>query len=236
MQEGILPRDFPDPAKIGGLELFASLQPATEVSGDLYDFFPSPDGRLYFLVGDVSGKGVAAGLFMAVTRTLIRAIARQGLKPVEVLRIVNGELVPENSAMLFVTVILGLYDPATGLIEYAQGGHNQAVLIDSNGLATFQPPGGQPLGVFDNADFAELSCNLKPGEAFILYSDGVTEAMNSSRDCYSDQRLVTLLGDVIGQDSRAITKTILADVKKFVGGADQSDDITILALRRQANL
>jgi sigma-B regulation protein RsbU (phosphoserine phosphatase) len=77
---------------------------------------------------------------------------------------------------------------------------------------------------------------LKPGEAFILYSDGVTEAMNSSRDCYSDQRLVTLLGDVIGQDSRAITKTILADVKKFVGGADQSDDITILALRRQANL
>jgi sigma-B regulation protein RsbU (phosphoserine phosphatase) len=232
MQEGILPTAFPDPAVYQGLDLYATLDPATEVSGDLYDFFPGPDGCLYFLVGDVSGKGVAAGLFMAVTRTLIRATARMGLNPVQVLEAVNEQLVPENPAFLFVTIILGLYEPTTGEIVYAQGGHNRAVYIRRNGEADFQPSGGQPLGVFSDATFAPLTCTLEPGEVFVLYSDGVTEAMNASHQLYSDERLTSLLVGVQDLGSKSITDRIIDDVESFVAGAEQSDDITVMVLRR----
>ena len=233
MQTGLLPTAFPDPATLGGLDLHATLDPATEVSGDLYDFFPAPDGRLYFLVGDVSGKGVAAGLFMAVTRTLIRATARLGLSPVAILQAVNEQLVPENSAFLFVTIILGLYDPATGEIVYAQGGHNQAVHVDGNGVARYQPSGGQPLGVFGDATFAPLTCQLGAGELFVLYSDGVTEAMNADHKLYGEDRLLRLLTNGQQLGARPIIEQLLQDVEAFVAGAEQSDDITIMALRRQ---
>lgn len=232
MQNGLLPIAFPKPTPENRLDLHAGLVPAYEVSGDLYDFFPGPDGKLYFLVGDVSGKGVAAGLFMAVTRTLVRAEARQGLSPVQILTEVNNQLVPENSALLFVTMILGLYDPATGLITYAQGGHNQAILLKADGTATYEPAGGQPLGVFASASFGDLQVQLEPGDSFILYSDGITEAMNDQEHPYGDDRFLALINGCQNLGARELNQLITEDVRQFTNGAEQSDDITLMTLKR----
>lgn len=232
MQNGLLPITFPQPTPENRLDLHARLIPAYEVSGDLYDFFPAPDGKQFFLVGDVSGKGVAAGLFMAVTRTLVRAEARQRLSPVEILTEVNNQLVPENSALLFVTMILGLYDPTTGLVSYAQGGHNPAVLLKADGTASYEPTGGQPLGVFAEAVFAPYSVQLHPGDSFILYSDGITEAMNDQDHPYGEDRFLELLMDRQHLEARDLNQLVTQDVKRFTNGAEQSDDITLMTLKR----
>lgn len=232
MQTGLLPKNYPHCNSSGDLNLHAALRPALEVSGDLYDFFSTSTGRQYFLLGDVSGKGIAAGLFMAVTRTLIRATARQYESPVDILKQVNEQLCAENPAYLFVTILLGYYEKNTGIIEYAQGGHNQSILIENSGKASYQPSGGQPLGVFANASFKPLSCKLEPGETFVIYSDGVTEAMNNDQKVYSNERLEMLMQNCQGIEAQEITKKILSDVDLYVAGAEQSDDITILVLHR----
>ena len=230
MQMGLLPKKFPKQEEFGDLDLYALIRPALEVSGDLYDFFPGKDGRLYFLVGDVSGKGVAAGLFMAVTRTLIRSVGRLGLDPTDLLTAVNSQLTPENAAMLFVTIVLGIYDPETGDITYAQGGHNRAVYLQAGREAQYEPSGGQPLGVFLPAEFAPLHCSLKSGDAFIIYSDGVTEAMNEHEELYGDDQLLSCLTNVERVNAKTIAKGILEDVDRHVNGFEQSDDITIMVL------
>lgn len=232
MQNGLLPTSFPLPTPESRLDLHAMLDPASEVSGDLYDFFPGPDGKLFFLVGDVSGKGVAAGLFMAVTRTLIRAEARQHSSPVQILHEVNNQLVLENSALLFVTIILGLYDPSTGLIRYAQGGHNPAVLLRADGSATYQPPGGQPLGVFQDASYGDFNVQLQAGDHFVIYTDGITEAMNDQAEPYGDDRLLELLVGRQEMSAMLLNQYIVGDVEQFVSGAEQSDDITLMTLKR----
>lgn len=232
MQTGLLPSTFPQPTPQNRLDLHAMLKPAYEVSGDLYDFFSAPDGKLFFLVGDVSGKGVAAGLFMAVTRTLIRAESRQHVSPVQILHQVNKQLVPENSAMLFVTIILGLYDPGSGLITYAQGGHNPAVLLKTDGTATYESPGGQPLGVFQDANYCDFSVRLQPGDNFIIYTDGITEAMNAHGEAYGEDRFLDLLSGSQAMSAKDLNQHITQDVAQFVGGAEQSDDITLMTLKR----
>lgn len=234
MQNGLLPKNYPPCSKSGDLNLYAFLRPALEVSGDLYDFFKMADGRQYFLLGDVSGKGIAAGLFMAVTRTLIRATVHQYTDPVDILKQVNAQLVAENPAFLFVTIILGIYDSSTGDIRYAQGGHNQAVYINSSGIARYQESGGQPLGVFEEAVYQPLSCRLEPGESFVIYSDGVTEAMNTEQKVYSNDRLETLLQGCHCKSADHVVGLILDDVDRFIGQANQSDDIAILVLHRKA--
>ncbi|MCT0226045.1 PP2C family protein-serine/threonine phosphatase [Synechococcus sp. CS-1328] len=233
LQEGLLPTNFPICRRPGDLDLFATIKPALEVSGDLYDFFESADGRIFFLVGDVSGKGVAAGLFMAVTKTLIRGISKTTSDPAEILKLVNQELVNQNAAYLFVTIILGIYDPQTGLVSYAQGGHSQPIAVNSAGFASYQPPGGQPLGVFDNAFFSPLSIILDQGETLILYSDGVTEAMNQLSELYGDERLLNLINGHTCETANEIAAKILDDVHAFVDGAERSDDITILVVNRR---
>lgn len=232
MQTGLLPTSFPRPTPENRLDLHATLKPAYEVSGDLYDFFPGPEGKLFFLVGDVSGKGVAAGLFMAVTRTLIRAESRQHASPVQILHEVNNQLVPENSALLFVTIILGLYDPSTGLITYAQGGHNPAVLLKSDGSASYEPPGGQPLGVFQDASYGDYSVQLQPGDTFIIYTDGITEAMNAHEEAYGEERFLKLLSGRQAMPAKDLNQHITTGVEQFVAGAEQSDDITLMTLKR----
>lgn len=233
MQEGLLPKKVPTSEPFQNLDLLGHLKPALEVSGDLYDFFAAPDGSIYFLVGDVSGKGVAAGLFMAVTRTLIRAIAPSCKSPGEILRKVNSILYPENTALLFVTIILAKYNRSTGRVDYAQGGHNPALLIPRDAAGSYEPPGGQPLGVFENARFDEYSVDLGPGDSLVFYTDGITEAMNVDQNQFGDDRLLALFTNP--EDSQTsckeIIKRILLEVESFVGSAPQSDDITILALK-----
>lgn len=235
MQQGLLPTAFPTPEKSPGVEIFARLDPAKEVSGDLYDFFEVEPGKICFVVGDVSGKGVAAGLFMAVTRTLIRATAAPGRKPLEILQKVNAQLCSENRASLFVTMILGIVDTATGRMEYGQGGHNPPILIPGDsGDPIYEPSGGMPLGVFEDAKFGQRQLDLKPGQTLLVYTDGVTEAMNPKRELFGEERLQEAVRGQGRLSAEQLTQKVAAAVAKFADGAEPSDDITLLVIKHRA--
>jgi serine phosphatase RsbU (regulator of sigma subunit)/putative methionine-R-sulfoxide reductase with GAF domain len=234
MQQGLLPKQFPTREQAPGVEIFARLNPAKEVSGDLYDFFAVEPGKICFVVGDVSGKGVAAGLFMAVTRTLIRATAVPGKKPVEILRQVNAQLCPENPANLFVTMILGILDTSNGQMEYGQGGHNPPLLLPVKGEPVYEPSGGMPLGVFDDAKFGERRLTLKPGESLLIYTDGVTEAMNPKRELFGEERFQRAVQGLASLSPEQLTQRVVEEVAKFANGAEPSDDITLLAIKHRA--
>lgn len=234
LQSGLLPKGFPTPESSPGVELFARLEPAREVSGDFYDFFWVRPGELCFVVADVSGKGIAAGLFMAVTRTLVRAIAQPGRSPREIMERVNRQLCGENDAQLFVTMVLGLLDTRTGLVRCGLGGHNPPVRVPWNGAPVFEPPGGMPLGLFDTAGFGEREFTLEPRDSFVVYTDGVTEARNGADDLFDESRLIDAVSGAAGLAPEALTQRIIAAVESFVGSAPRSDDITVLTLRRPA--
>ncbi len=231
LQSGLLPREFPPASEPPGLELFARLEAAREVSGDFYDFFFIEPGRLCFLVGDVSGKGVAAGLFMAMTRTLVRALARPGMTPVEILAALNDELCRNNEACLFVTMFLGIAEDA-GEISCALGGHNPPVRVSPGGAPVFGPLGGAPLGLMENAVFAPWTLTLAPGESLIVYTDGVTEALDESGELFSNERLLRELSPPGMDSAAAVAARVGAAVAQHAGEAERSDDITILVLRR----
>ena len=233
MQEGLLPKAFPTREQSPGVEIFARLDPAKEVSGDLYDFFPVEPGKMCFVVGDVSGKGVAAGLFMAVTRTLIRATAVPGRKPLEILQRVNAQLCAENRANLFVTMILGILETATGRMEYGQGGHNPPLLIPAKGEPVYEPSGGMPLGVFEDAKFGQRQLELKAGETLLVYTDGVTEAMNPKRELFGEERFKQAVQGHAQLSPEELTQRVVGEVAKFARGAEPSDDITLLAIKHR---
>jgi len=232
LQGGLLPKIFPTRQESPGIEIFARLDPAKEVSGDLYDFFFVEPGKLCFVVGDVSGKGIAAGIFMAVTRTLIRATAIPGRTPFDILTRVNAQLAKENQANLFVTMILGVVDTQSGRIVYGQGGHNPPVLLSADGKPGYEPPGGMPLGVFDDAKFGERELQLKVGETLLVYTDGVTEAMNRGRDLFGEERLLEALVQRASLSAEKLTECVVEKVENFVQEAERSDDITLLAIKR----
>ena len=234
LQGGLLPKVFPTREEAPGIELFARLEPAKEVSGDLYDFFTIEPGKMCFVVGDVSGKGVAAGIFMAVTRTLIRATAVPGRGPVEIMSRVNAQLARENEASLFVTMILGIVDTGTGGMVYGQGGHNPPLLVPVRGKPTYEPAGGMPLGVFEDAKFGERELQLKPGETLLVYTDGVTEAMNEAKDLFGEERLEKAVTGVEGLSAEKIAERVIERVESFVLEAERSDDITLLAIQRRS--
>lgn len=233
LQGGLLPKIFPTKEEAPGIELFARLDPAKEVSGDLYDFFPIEDGKMCFVVGDVSGKGIAAGIFMAVTRTLIRATAVAGRSPLEILTKVNAQLAKENQASLFVTMILGIVDTKTGRMVYGQGGHNPPIRVPLKGKPTYEPPGGMPLGVFDDAKFGERELVLEKGETLLVYTDGVTEAMNLAKDLFGEDRLERAVEGGAVLSAEKLTERVVEKVEEFVGEAERSDDITLLAIQRR---
>ena len=233
MQQGLLPREFPGKDQAPGVEIFARLDPAKEVSGDLYDFFTVEPGKMCFVVGDVSGKGVAAGLFMAVTRTLIRATAVPGRRPLEILERVNAQLCAENRANLFVTMILGIVDTTTGRMEYGQGGHNPPILLPAKGEPVYEPSGGMPLGVFEDAKFGQRQLELQAGETLLVYTDGVTEAMNPQRELFGEERLKEAVREQSRLSPESLTQRVVAEVARFANGAEPSDDITLLAIQHR---
>jgi phosphoserine phosphatase RsbU/P len=232
LQKGLLPLEFPSPELSPSLDLFAVLEPAKEVSGDLYDFFFLEPGKLCFVVGDVSGKGIAAGIFMAMTRTLVRAIARTDLSPAEILKRLNTELCRENDACLFVTMILGIADVNTGEVVCGLGGHNPPVHVTSDS-AFFGPFGGAPLGLMPEAKFFEWRPDLAPGDALLVYTDGVPEALDESRQLFGNERLLSLLRAAAPSSSRGLVGEVENAVGLFVGQAERSDDVTLMALHRR---
>ncbi len=221
------------PGRAGeAFELEALLEPAKEVGGDLYDYFFVDADHLFFTVGDVSDKGVPAALFMAVTKTLIKGIASDVIPPSEVLTRVNRELCSENTEAMFVTVFCGTLDLKTGELRYSNAGHNPPLALrQSGGAEWLDVPPGLVLGVDGDSVYETRTGRLRPGETLLVYSDGVTEAMNPKRQLYSDARLKEVAGGCSDKVAAEAVQTILRSTREFAAGATQSDDITILAVR-----
>lgn len=232
IQMGILPKVFPPAPNLPELELAASIEPAREVGGDLYDFFQIDSGRFCFLLGDVSDKGVPAALFMAVTKTLLGAVARQGLPPGAILARVNDDLAQGNESCMFVTLFLGLLDPRTGELEYACAGHDPPFLLRADGRVERLEARGDPMaGAMEGVDYATLRNRLDPGDVLLAWTDGVTEAENPAADLFGEERLRGVLAQAMGASPEALLAKTRAAVAAWAAGAEQNDDITLLALR-----
>jgi len=236
IQASMLPRVFPPFPERREFDIFATMVPAKEVGGDLYDFFFIDGNRLCFLIGDVSGKGVPAALFMAITKILLKREAMQGVFPDEILARVNSVIVPDNDACMFVTLFCAVLDTKTGRIEYANGGHNPPLLARASGDFEYMNVScGFVVGAMKEVNFKKGIDVLGEGDTIFLYTDGVTEAMNPNKEMFSEGRLRKVLCELKGGDPIAIVEGVRHSIDVFTQGAQQSDDITMLALRFKGN-
>ncbi len=232
IQLSIIPKIFPPFPERKEINLFAILESAKAVGGDLYNFFFLDDDNLCFAVGDVSGKGVPASLLMAVTQTLLKATASIKLNPGEILTAMNHSLAQDNEMCMFVTYFLAIFNIKTGELRYSSAGHNPPfILKGSGGINKISQIHGIPLGVMEDIEYGFTSLTLNPGDGFISYTDGVTEAMNKKNEEYTEERLVEVLDKLPNSDSKQIVQNVLGSVRIFTDGYEQSDDITILAIR-----
>jgi sigma-B regulation protein RsbU (phosphoserine phosphatase) len=232
IQESIVPRRFPPFPNRKEFEIHAAMIPAQNVGGDFYDFFLIDDHRLGFVIGDVSGKGVPAALFMAVSKTLLKATALKGLPPAECLQQVNRVLYLESVAAMFVTVFYGVLDTRTGEVDYCNGGHNPPYLLRAGGLIeAAETAGGLVLGAMPNTAYKPQKATLQSGEGFFLFTDGVTEAMDRAGELFSEGRLEENLKGKSGVPLSELAQSVIAAVNAHATGAPQADDITVLALR-----
>jgi len=229
IQMNFLPRNLPSFSNAGAIDLHATLIPAQEVGGDLYDYFHIDDEQLFFVIGDVAGKGVPAALFMAVTKTLIKAFARSGLQPHEVLTAVNKELCLNNDSCTFVTLFCGILNTTTTELRYANAGHNPPFLVSKTGEVQFiQMPDGMAVGILENAKFQPATITLRPHDSLLLYTDGITEAINSNTILFSEERLEQAIRALHKGSSQEIIEGILERVRNFCEGQPQADDITVM--------
>ena len=234
IQLGILPSDFPAFPEHEEFDLYAMLEPAKAVGGDLYDFVMLDDNHLFFIVGDASGKGIPASLFMALTKALYKSSAiRRQVSIEKIMTEANAEISRENPAMMFVTALSGILDIRTGVIEFCNAGHDPPILLSpGKDLSTIKTTGGPPLCVLDDFEYPSDTHQLHPGETIVLFTDGVTEALNPDQELYTSSRLQKLLsGQPHDSDSESVATEIYADVQAFADGADASDDVTVLVLR-----
>jgi len=231
IQMGILPKVFPPFPNHNEFEIFALLEPAKEVGGDLYDFFFVDENHLCFLIGDVSGKGVPAAFLMAVAKTLLKVIAEQGFEPGEILEKVNNNLAEDNESCMFVTLFLAILDIRTGVVVYGNAGHNPPVFINGNS-ASFLPAVNEPVaGGMPDMSYTTNKMTLAKGDSLFLYTDGVTEAMNTNMALYSDERLLDYLSSNSFTNVTDMIQAVNSSVTEFAGDTEQSDDITMLALQ-----
>ncbi len=232
IQLSTLPSKFPAFPERDDLDLYAMMIPAHEVGGDFYDFFLIDEHRLGFVLGDVSGKGIGAALFMAITRTLIRAIGLRGVDPAECLVQVNRVLFPETMARMFVTAIFGILDTASGEVHYCIAGHQAPFVLRENGdVDEVERTGGLGLCLVPEFEYTSKKVMLVPGETILLYTDGVTEAVNGQDVQFGEELLVDCLSKARGEGPAEIIRDVLRSVTGFSGGRAQSDDITMLALQ-----
>lgn len=231
IQMSFLPKAFPPLPGKNRMEISARLEPAREIGGDLYDYSLIDDDHLFFAVGDVSDKGIPAALVMAVTKTLLKGIAETGMGPSVILNRCNLELCGENDSMMFVTVFCGVLDLRTGRLEYSNAGHEHPIIVRRDGQPEFLPvPEGFLLGVEEASSYQTMEIELKPGDMLIVYTDGVTEAVNAAGELYSHENLMATVRSCSSLSAEGIATEILASVKLFSSGIPQADDITVLAL------
>jgi adenylate cyclase len=244
IQLGLLPRHFPAFPDRPEIDVYARIAPARMVGGDLYDYLlVDRDRCLFFLIADVSGKGIPAALFMATTKEVVRdAVLRFGTALDLVLAEANrktaaasAEFPNEGGELMFVTAFAGILDLGTGEIAYASAGHDSPYILDGNGgLRQLVTEGGPPLGATEGFPYPVDRDRIEPGEVLLLYTDGVTEAENADHALYSSKRLVEVLAHAPVANAERAVAAVIEDVGRFVGGAEQADDITVLALRRVA--
>jgi sigma-B regulation protein RsbU (phosphoserine phosphatase) len=232
IQMSMVPK--PKPSRPGDPDgdIYAVMKPAKEVGGDLYNFFPIDADRIFFVIGDVAGKGVPASLYMAITQKLIRAETREGEgNPAGLLFRLNNELCDGNETLTFVTLFLGFFDRRTGKVVFSNAGHNPPYLVRPGGATMLEVLPAMAVGVQEEIPYENHSVQLQAGDTLFLYTDGVTEAMDAGENLYSDDRLQATLSRLHHLQPEAMCGEILADVGRFVGQNEQSDDITMLAVR-----
>ena len=233
IQEGSLPSVFPPYPERTDFDIYATMDAAKEIGGDFYDFFMLGGNRLFFLIADVSGKGIPAALFMMRAKTLIRTLAESGLSVCEVAQAANNALCENNEAGLFVTAWLGCLDLATGKLTYTNAGHNPPVLLKKDNNPTFiRDVSGFVLAGLENTPYKQYELTLLPEDRLFLYTDGVTEATDSQFRLYSEERLISVLDATDPQDNiTSVCARVRKDIDTFVKEAEQFDDITMLCIK-----
>lgn len=233
IQHGILPADVSERTKDTNLDVCADLESAREVGGDLYEVSRLEDGRVLVAVGDVSGKGIPAAIFMAVTTTLIRSMARMYDRPDEIVRQVNDALIVQNPRGMFVTLICLIADPRDGTVLCANAGHNPPVLVRPGESPSFVLPAtGTVVGVLPDVQVECDSLQIAPNESLVFYTDGVTEAFNADRDMFGDKALLDCLGGTNVQSAEEANQRVRDAVRQHVLDHPPSDDLTVLTIRR----
>jgi len=232
IQMSMVPLTFPAYPERKEFSIFAALEPAREVGGDFYDFFFIDEVRLCFCVGDVSGKGVPAALFMAVTKTLVKSRAVNDFSPASILTHVNDELGRDNDACMFVTLFLGILDVKTGALTYTNAGHNPPYLLQSDGgVIQLDQRHGLVVAAMEGMVYGEDKITVIPGDLLLMYTDGVTEAMDVNEKLYSDERLTSLMSSRRFESAEEIVDVTVSDVWDYQGDAEQADDVTVLAVQ-----
>ena len=226
IQMGMIPRIFPPFPHRADIDLYASMTPAKEVGGDLYDYFVQ-DERLYFCVGDVSGKGIPASMFMAITCNLFRMIAQQNRAPWEIATQMNTFLTRDNEQSMFVTMFIGMIDLRKGIFEFCNCGHNAPIL---DGKFMEFKDTNQPLGLWECKAFKGEVIEDIFNRQLLIYTDGLNEAENMQQDRLGDERLLELMADTANLDSKQIIDKLKAAVLNHRAGAEPNDDLTLLCL------
>jgi serine phosphatase RsbU (regulator of sigma subunit)/DNA-binding response OmpR family regulator len=231
VQESLLPENLP---KIPGWELAVVLEPAHETSGDFYDFLPLPDGKVGMVIADVTDKGMSAALYMALSRSLWRTFALDHpVNPELTMTETNRHILADTHGGLFVTLLYGILNPHDGTFTYCSAGHHPALLIRAKDSSIEElAHTGIPLGVFDEARWNQECVEIKPGDAMVLYTDGITDAQNPAEECFNLERLRGAIKKHHGKPARELLEALLRQVHNWVGSASQFDDITLMVIVR----
>ena len=231
IQLSLVPKTFPAPPEVPGFEVFAVLEPAKEVGGDLYDFFFIDEEHFCFVIGDVSGKGIPAALFMSATRSVLKAQADKGTSPGTILYKVNNELCRGNDTCMFVTLFCGILNVRTGEITYSNAGHNPPYIYRRDGsMEELTKIQGMALGTMEDMPYGQEKLQLQDGESLVLYTDGVSEAMSVTYEQFLVGRLQASVINGRSYEPKDIVENMMKDVSAHTVGAEQSDDITLLVL------
>ncbi len=231
IQASFLPEAIP---QLPGWQLCATLEPARQIAGDFYDFLHLPGDKLGVLIADVADKGLGSALYMALSSTLIRTFANEyHHDPAKVLKTANQHILRNARANLFVTVFFGVLEPATGLLRYANAGHNPPYLLGTtNGIKTLSNT-GMPLGIDEENDWGQNEIVISPGEMLLMYTDGVTDAQNNAGEFIDRSIILSALQQNLGKSVEEVQESILHKIHSFVGDAPRFDDLTLVILRRE---
>lgn len=234
IQQYILPQTFPPfPEESDRIDIYASMEAAKDIGGDFYDFFRIDDDRVALVIADVCGKGIPAALFMAVSRTVIRSKGMLYSDTGKCMTESNLPLVAYSADFMFVTVFYAVYNMKTGLLAYCNAGHNRPVLLHSDGTTEVLPKPRNPfVGVYKNVVYKEDTLQMEHGDTLVMYTDGVTEASNPAKQLFGLDRFCSTLSSLADKNCRQIIEAVRAGISDFTAGAEQSDDITMLALKR----